>query len=125
MRKMSSICDHFVIASGTSTTHVSAIADNIIAKMKLAGQRLWHVEGAREASWILLDFSDVIAHVFLEETRSFYDLERLWGNAPQMRYTEAQPRPKPRPKKRPKSTGKRRAKKTVRTIPRKKKRKSS
>ena len=93
MRKMSSVCDYFVIASGTSTTHVSAIADTIEKKMKDEGQRLWHIEGAREASWILLDFSDVVAHVFLEQTRKFYDLERLWADAPQTRFKETK-RPK-------------------------------
>lgn len=89
MRKMSSVCDYFIIASGTSTTHVTAIADSIEKKMKDEGQRLWHTEGAREASWILLDFSDVVAHIFLEPTRKFYDLERLWADAPQARFKEA------------------------------------
>lgn len=88
MRKVSSVCDYFVIASGTSTTHVNAIADAIEKRMASQGQRLWHVEGAREASWVLLDFSDVVAHIFLEETRRFYSLERLWGDAPQARFGE-------------------------------------
>lgn len=100
MRKMSSVCDYFVIASGTSTTHVGAIADHIEKIMAEHGQRLWHIEGAREASWILLDFSDVVAHVFLEGTRKFYDLERLWGDAPQTRLKEPGAKKKPA-KKRP------------------------
>lgn len=86
MRKMSSVCDYFVIASGTSTTHVSAIADSIEKTMKENGQRLWHIEGEREASWVLLDLSDVVAHVFLGDTRKFYGLEKLWKDAPQMRF---------------------------------------
>jgi len=88
MRKMSSVCDYFVIASGTSTTQVGAIADHIRARLSQKGERLWHIEGAREASWILLDFGDVVAHVFLDQTRRFYDLERLWCDAPQERFEE-------------------------------------
>ncbi len=83
MRKMSSVCDYFVIASGTSTTHVRALSDNITKKLKEKGQSLWHSEGEREASWILLDFGDVVCHLFLKETRVFYNLEGLWGKAPQ------------------------------------------
>jgi ribosome-associated protein len=92
MRKMPSVCDYFVIASGTSTTQVSAIADNIIKVLHRKSQRLWHSEGQRDALWVLLDFGDVVAHVFLDETRHFYDLERLWGDAPQERYREARRR---------------------------------
>ena len=88
LKKMSSICDFFVIASGTSTTQVRAIAEHIARKLKEKGQRLWHIEGEREALWILMDYSDVVAHVFLEETRSFYDLERLWGDARLTRFKE-------------------------------------
>ncbi len=88
MKKMSSVCDWFVIASATSTTHARAIADNIVKKLVEKRQRPWHVEGEREASWILLDYGDVVAHIFLEETRAFYDLEKLWGGAPQERFKE-------------------------------------
>ena len=88
MRKMSSVCDYFVIAGGTSTTHIRAIADNMIKEMKAKGEKLWHVEGEREAAWILIDFGDVVGHVFLNETRKFYDLERLWRDAPQARFAE-------------------------------------
>ena len=88
MRKVSGVCDYFVIASGASTTQVRAIADHISRKLKERGERLWHIEGEREALWVLLDYGDVVAHVFLEETRRFYDLERLWGDAPQVRYKE-------------------------------------
>lgn len=89
MRKMSGVCDYFVIASGTSTTHVDAIADNIAKVMKAKGERLWHVEGRREASWILLDLSDVVAHIFLAQTRKFYNLEGLWSDAPQASFGES------------------------------------
>ena len=79
MKKMSSVCDYFVIATGTSTTHVRALSDSVIAKLKEKGQLLRHVEGEREASWVLLDFGDVVCHFFLEETRARYALEKLWG----------------------------------------------
>ena len=88
MRKVSSVCDYFVIASGASTTQVRAIADHISRKLREKGERLWHIEGEREALWVLLDYGDVVVHIFLEETRRFYDLERLWGDAPQARYKE-------------------------------------
>ncbi len=82
MKKMSSVCDYFVIASGTSTTHVRALSDNIIKTAKEKGHSLLHKEGEREASWILLDFGAVVCHLFLEKTRAFYDLEGLWREKP-------------------------------------------
>lgn len=91
MKKMSSVCDWFVIASATSTTHSRAIADNIIKKLKDKHTRPWHLEGEREASWILLDYGDVVAHIFLQDTRAYYDLEKLWGDAPQEQYEEGRP----------------------------------
>jgi len=103
MRKRSSVCDYFVIASGASTTQVRAIADNIVRRLKEKGQRLWHIEGEREALWTLLDYGDVVAHVFLDRTRRFYDLESLWADAPRTSFEEAGPKPakKARPKGRP------------------------
>ena len=115
MKKMSSVCDYFVIASGTSTTHVRALSDNITRELKAKGQSLWHIEGEREASWILLDFGDVVCHLFLEETRAFYNLEELWGEAPQERFEERKPKKQARRKKKA-------AKKTKRSRPRPKKR---
>lgn len=99
MRKMSGVCDHFVITSGASTTQVRAIADNVVKKLREKKQRLWHAEGRREALWILLDFGDVVCHVFLEEKRRFYNLERLWGDAPQSRFVEMKVRRKQRTRK--------------------------
>jgi ribosome-associated protein len=88
MRKIPSVSDYFVIVSGTSTTQVKAISDNIAEKLKDKGERLWHIEGEREALWILLDYGDVIAHVFVDEMRKFYELEKLWGDVPQERFKE-------------------------------------
>jgi ribosome-associated protein len=88
MRKIPSIADYFVIAGGTSTTQVRAIADNIEKEMKEAKERLRHIEGEREGLWILLDFGAVVAHVFCEETRRYYDLEQLWSTAPQAHFKD-------------------------------------
>ena len=85
---MSSVCDYFVIASGTSTTHTRALSDNIRKSLKDKGQSLRHIEGEREGSWILLDFGDVVCHIFLEATRAFYNLENLWAEAPQEYFVE-------------------------------------
>jgi ribosome-associated protein len=86
MRRIPSVSDYFVIASGSSTTQVRAISDNIIEVLKSKGERVWHTEGAREALWILLDYGDVVVHVFLEETRAFYQMEKLWSNVPKKKY---------------------------------------
>ena len=88
IRKFPSVSDYFVLASGGSTTQVKAIADNIRKQLKDRNEKLGHSEGEREALWILLDYGDVVGHIFNDETRRFYDLERLWGDAPQERFKE-------------------------------------
>jgi len=75
------IADYFVIASGTSTVQVQAIANQVEESLEKAGVELLHREGLDAARWVLLDFGDVVVHIFLEEERRFYDLERLWGDA--------------------------------------------
>lgn len=95
MRKIPSVSDYFVIVSGTSTTQVRAISDNIIEKLGDKGERVWHVEGEREALWILLDCGDVVAHVFLKDMRKFYELEKLWGRVPKKKFKEARARKRP------------------------------
>lgn len=79
--EISPITDFFVICSGTSTTQVKAIADEVEDKMAELGFEVHHKEGYQNARWVLLDFGGVIAHVFYEEDREFYDLERLWADA--------------------------------------------
>ena len=88
IRKVPGICDFFIIASGTSNTHVRAISDHIIKSLREARQRLYHSEGEREALWVLLDYGDVVSHIFYDETRRFYGLEKLWGDVPQERFRE-------------------------------------
>jgi ribosome-associated protein len=76
-----SICDRFIICHGESTTQVGAIADSIAKDLKeKAGIRAHHVEGLQNSQWVLLDFFDVLVHVFLEDFRSFYRLEELWAD---------------------------------------------
>ncbi|MBP2634950.1 MAG: rsfS [Firmicutes bacterium] len=83
---ISPVTDHFVICSANSTTQVKAIADHI--EEQLAEQRitLLHKEGYREARWVLMDYGNCVAHIFVEEDRQFYNLERLWGDAKQVSY---------------------------------------
>jgi len=78
----SSVTDFFLVCSGRSTTHVGTIANAIRDELKIDGARPLHVEGVAESGWVLLDYGDVLVHVFLEETRIYYALERLWGDAP-------------------------------------------
>lgn len=75
---VSVLADYFVIATGTSSTHVKALADEVEYKLNEAGVSVSHIEGYRSNSWILLDYVDVIVHVFSDEARDYYDLERLW-----------------------------------------------
>ena len=79
---LSSVTDYFVICSGRSTTHVATIVEAIRTAMKAAEVRPLHAEGTPESGWMLLDYGDVLVHVFLEDTRVYYALERLWGDAP-------------------------------------------
>ncbi|SHH66889.1 ribosome silencing factor [Sporanaerobacter acetigenes] len=81
IQKISSIGDYFVIASGNSTSQVTAIADEIDEKMSKIGFGLVQKEGYSSARWILLDYGDIIVHVFHREDRSFYNLERLWSDS--------------------------------------------
>ncbi|NLP57600.1 ribosome silencing factor [Lutibacter sp. B1] len=76
------VCDYFVISSGTSNTHVNAIS-GIVQKQvsKLTKEKPWHVEGENNGEWVLLDYVNVVVHVFQKHVREFYDIESLWGDA--------------------------------------------
>jgi ribosome-associated protein len=74
----SSLADHFVVASGRSSRHVSAIAERLITDLKEAGGGDIRAEGLRAADWVLIDAGDVIVHVFRPEVRAFYNLEKMW-----------------------------------------------
>ncbi len=73
-----------MLCHGSSARQVQAIADHVLELMKKNGYFVLGVEGYPEARWVLLDFGDLIIHIFNEETRRFYELERLWGHAPQL-----------------------------------------
>ena len=81
---ISSLGDYFVVASASNTTQVKAIADEAEDEMTKLGLEPNRVEGRQSAQWILMDYYDVMVHVFLDEARSFYNLERLWSDAPQL-----------------------------------------
>ena len=81
LKKITTVSDYFVICSASSDTQVKAISDNILAESKKAGQKPWHNEGYSNLSWVLIDFVDVVVHIFIEETRKFYNLEGLWADA--------------------------------------------
>jgi ribosome-associated protein len=80
--KLTSVADFFVICTGSVDTHVRAIYEHIVDELKKAEIRPWHVEGRERYQWVLIDFVDVVVHVFQPQTREFYGLERLWGDAP-------------------------------------------
>lgn len=82
LKSLSTVCDYFVIASGDADVHVRAIADGIDDGLSKAGFRPLSREGVKEGNWVLLDYVDVVVHVFIEPTRRFYGLEKLWGDAP-------------------------------------------
>ncbi len=84
LRALTYITDYFVICSGSSTTQVSAITDGIGTALARAGRHPSHVEGEAESNWVLMDYGDVVVHVFEEQTRQYYCLERLWGDAPRV-----------------------------------------
>jgi ribosome-associated protein len=81
---LSTIGDYFVICCGTSTTQLQTISGAIEARLKAEGVLVAHREGLGESGWVLLDYGDVVIHLFLPETRRFYALERLWGDAAEL-----------------------------------------
>ncbi|MCR4341119.1 MAG: ribosome silencing factor [Gemmatimonadaceae bacterium] len=81
LRKVTDMTDCFVIASGTSDTHVRSVGEHVIAELKKDGIRVHHVEGLEQGRWVLLDYVDFVVHLFHPTLRSFYQLERLWSDA--------------------------------------------
>ncbi|WP_457610771.1 ribosome silencing factor [Lutibacter sp.] len=76
------VCDYFIISTGTSNTHVNAISSAIQKQVgKLSKEKPWHVEGEGNAEWILIDYVNVVVHVFQKHIRDYYDIESLWGDA--------------------------------------------
>lgn len=81
LHKLTSITDFFIICTGNSDVQVKAISDAIVEGMK-SEVKPWHIEGRENLRWVLLDFVDVVVHIFHREEREFYQLERLWADAP-------------------------------------------
>jgi ribosome-associated protein len=82
LQQVSDFTDYFLICSGTNERQVQAIADGVEERLRTNKVRPLHIEGYNRAQWVLLDYGDLVVHVFLEEPRRFYALERLWGDAP-------------------------------------------
>ncbi|HEV3057056.1 MAG TPA: ribosome silencing factor [Vicinamibacterales bacterium] len=89
LRSAAGFTDYFVVCSGTNPRQVRAIADAVTEALAVEGVKPAHVEGYKRAEWILLDYFDFIVHVFAPETRMFYSLERLWGNAERVEVSPA------------------------------------
>lgn len=81
IHEITTLADYFIIATGTSTTHVQALADEIDEKLSDEGYKLLHKEGFRSGRWILLDYGYIVVHIFHDEERKFYNLERIWVDA--------------------------------------------
>lgn len=86
LRRLTSLTDYFVIGSGTSDRHVQAIVDAISTQLKMHGRVPLGREGERTRRWVVVDFGDVVAHVFHHAERAFYQLEKLWGDAPRVKW---------------------------------------
>jgi ribosome-associated protein len=82
LREISDASDYFIIASGSSDTHVRALTEHVIEHLEHAGRKPHHVEGKTVGRWVLLDYVDFVVHIFHPTQREFYQLERLWADAP-------------------------------------------
>ena len=80
IKNVSVLADYFIICGGTSTTHIKAVADELEVKAEEIGVKCMHKEGYNSARWILMDYGDIIVHIFHEEDRGFYNLEKLWSH---------------------------------------------
>lgn len=88
VKSVTTLTEYMILATGTSDTHIRALCDEVEKKMEEAGERVFHREGYRGDTWIVMDFCGVMVHVFTQEQRKFYDLERLWGDAPLVDLTD-------------------------------------
>ena len=86
LRGISPVTDYFVIATGTSDRQMRSVAQDIAEHGASVGQKVWHVAGEETAEWIVMDFVDVVVHLFDETHRHYYDLELIWGDAPKVRW---------------------------------------
>ena len=89
--ELASITDYFLIASGNSSRQVQAITRHLIKRMREAGFKPYGTEGEQEGHWVLIDYGDIVIHIFYQPTREFYDLEGLWLEAPRIDLDETGP----------------------------------
>ncbi len=87
LRAVTDTADFFVLCSGTSDLHVKALAEELCDQLRATGEGPWQVEGYEARRWVLLDFVDIVVHIFRQEVREFYALERLWGDAARISIT--------------------------------------
>jgi len=114
LRHLTTFSDFFVICSADSDTQVKAIADEIDKSLRDEGIKCWHKEGYTALSWVLLDYVDVVVHVFKKDAREFYNIEKLWGDAPSIEVVDPELRKKvAKPKTKPKTAVKTTRKKTT------------
>ncbi len=88
LRGLTDVADYFILCSADSAIQVKAISDALVEGMKVEGYPPWHIEGYESLKWVLVDFVDVVVHIFQQEPRAFYGLERLWGDAPKIAIEE-------------------------------------
>ncbi len=91
MRQTASFTDYMIITGGRSERHVQALGDAVAERLRDQGVKPNHIEGRSEATWVLLDYIDLIVHVFTPATRDFYQLERLWRDAPLLEWVSVEP----------------------------------
>jgi ribosome-associated protein len=82
LRKITPVTDFFIVCSGNTEVHVKAIADSVVQNCKKDGISVYHVEGYDSLRWVLIDLIEIVVHIFKPDVRSYYQLERLWGDAP-------------------------------------------
>lgn len=82
MRGLVGYTDYFIVATGESVLQARAIADEVVKNLKEAGFNMLHIEGYEDGAWVLLDYGEVIVHIFMPEHRGFYEIEKLWADAP-------------------------------------------
>ena len=83
---VTTLADYFLICTGTSNTHVNTLCDEVEKVLTDPGEKMLHREGHRSGTWVLLDFGSLVVHVFTDDTRKFYDLERLWSDADEVSF---------------------------------------
>ena len=88
VKKLTDVTDYFVIISGESEPHVKALSDYLEEKLEQEENKVWHREGYSNLNWVLLDYVDVVVHIFKDQTRQYYQLEKLWGDARIIRIEE-------------------------------------